>query len=126
MKLSTLFVINAVVAALFGLGFVLIPAMVLSWYAVELNTPGLYVARLFGSALLTFGIISWLVRNGSGMAELRAIVMAFFIGDAIGFVLSLIYQLQGIANALGWSTVAIYLLLALGFGYFYFFKPAAA
>ncbi len=125
MKLSTLFVINAVVAALFGLGFVLIPAMVLSWYAVELNTPGLYVARLFGSALLTFGIISWLVRNGSGMAELRAIVMAFFIGDAIGFVLSLIYQLQGIANALGWSTVAIYLLLALGFGYFYFFKPAA-
>ena len=26
--------------------------------------------------------------------------------------------LAGVANALGWSTVAIYLLLALGYGYF--------
>jgi len=41
-------------------------------------------------------------------------------------VMAFIGQLAGIANALGWSTVAIYLLLALGFAYFQFMKPGTA
>jgi hypothetical protein len=49
-----------------------------------------------------------------------------FIGDAIGFVVALIAQLGGVENELGWSTVAIYLLLAVGFGYFRFAKRADA
>jgi hypothetical protein len=32
----------------------------------------------------------------------------------------------GVENQLGWSTVAIYLLLAVGFGYFRFAKPVNA
>jgi len=35
-------------------------------------------------------------------------------------------QLKGVVNSLGWSTVAIYLLLALGFAYFHFAKPSEA
>ena len=125
MKLSTLFIINTIVAILFGLGFVLLPATVLSWYGVTLNDAGLYIARLFGGSLLGFGIISWLVRESAGSAELRAILLAFFISDVLGFVLSLIYQLQGVANALGWSTVVIYLLLGLAFGYYWRQRAAA-
>ena len=122
MKLSNLFLINAVVAILFGLGFILIPVTVLSWYGVALNEAGLFVASLYGSALITFGLISWLVRNLASSDTLRAVILSFFIGDAIGFVLSLINQLQGVANSFGWSTVVIYLLLGLGFGYFYMKK----
>ena len=33
-------------------------------------------------------------------------------------------QLGGVVNTMGWSTVAIYLLLALGFAYFQFMKPS--
>lgn len=119
MKLRNLLIVNTVVAVLFGLGFIIIPVTVLSWYGIALNQAGLFVARLFGSSLLVFGLISWLVRNSSGSEALRAILLSFFLGDAIGFVLSLIYQLQGVANGFGWSTVVIYLLLGLGFGYFY-------
>ena len=54
----------------------------------------------------------------------RAIVLALFIGNAVGFVVTLIGQLNNVNGALGWSTVAISLLLALGFGYFQFTKPA--
>ena len=128
MKLSTLFIINTIVAILFGLGFVLLPATVLSWYGVTLNDAGLYIARLFGGSLLGFGIISWLVRDSAGSAattQLRAILLAFFISDVLGFVLSLIYQLQGVANALGWSTVVISLLLGLAFGYYWRQRAAA-
>ena len=34
--------------------------------------------------------------------------------------------IRGIANALGWVNVAIYLLLGLGYAYFQFMKPSAA
>ena len=126
MKLNALFTITAVLSVLFGLGFVLMPATLLSYYGVTtMPEAGLFNSRLLGTAFLSFAIISWLVRNSSGSSELNAIVLAFAVGDIIGFVISLVYQLQGIANALGWSTVAIYLLLGLGFGYFVWKKPGA-
>lgn len=126
MKLSNLFLITAIVAFLFGLLFVFIPATALSWYGIQLSAAGVFIARLLGAAFLGFGIISWMVRNSGGSDAVRAIVLAFFVSDLIGFILSLLYQLQGLANALGWTTVAIYLLLGLGFGYFYWMRPAAS
>ena len=122
MKLSTLFVISAIIALLFGLGFMLIPAPLLSFYAVELNTNGIFLARLLGTALFGYGLIAWLVRNSSYSA-VRSIVLTFAVTDLIGFVIAIYYQLQGIANALGWTTVFIYLLLGLGFSYFYLRPP---
>jgi hypothetical protein len=38
---------------------------------------------------------------------------------------TLLAQLNGVANALGWSSVAIFLLFALGYAYFLWPKPAA-
>ena len=52
-----------------------------------------YVAQLFGSALLAFGMISWWARNSRESIARNAIVLAFFIGDLIGFVISLVNQL---------------------------------
>jgi hypothetical protein len=49
-------------------------------------------------------------------------VLAFFITNLLGFVISLITKLQVASNALGWVTVVIYGLFALGFGYFYWKK----
>jgi hypothetical protein len=77
MKLNTLFVINAVVAVLFGLGFILIPSQLLSLYDVDMNEAGIYLARLLGAAFLDFAIISWLVRDSVGSHDQRAVVMAF-------------------------------------------------
>ncbi len=60
--------------------------------------------------------------NTNDSTARRAIVLALFIGNAAGFVVALIGQINDVVGALGWSTVAIYLLLALGFGYFQFAK----
>ena len=125
MRLSLLFTINAVIAILFGLGFVLIPATLLSLYAVEVDINGIYLARLLGAAFLGYGVITWLVRD-SAYSAVRAIVLALAVSELIGFVISLYYQFQGAANALGWTTVAIYLLLGLGFAYFYLRPPEEA
>jgi len=125
MKLSTLMVINAIVAFLFGLAFVFVAGTLMSFYGITLSPGGLVVARLFGAALLGYAVLTWFARKAGESEARRAIVLALFIGDAVGFIMALLGQLSGAVNALGWSTVAIYLLLALGFGYFQFVKPSA-
>ena len=119
MKLSTLMVLNALVAAVFGVAFIVVPGQVASAYGPEVTPQLEYVARLFGAALLAFAVLTWSARNAPDSATRRAILLALFVGDGIGFIVSLFGQLRGVMNALGWTTVVIYLLLALGFGYFY-------
>ena len=125
MKLNTLLLVNAVVAAVFGIAFVLLPSQVFSLYGPTETEALKYTGQLFGSALVSFAVLSWSARNAPASEARRAIVLALFIGDAIGFVVALAGQLSAAVNSLGWSTVAIYLLLAIGFGYFQFAKPGS-
>jgi uncharacterized protein YjeT (DUF2065 family) len=120
MKLSTLMIANSVVAVLFGLGFILVPGQVLALYTTEASVALDYVAQLFGAALFSFGVVTWTARNAADSEARRAILLGLFIGDAVGCVVALIAQLGGVVSAMGWSTVVIYLLLAIGFGYFRF------
>lgn len=126
MKLSTLFTVHAIVALLFGLGFVFAPAAILAPYGITTNEAGIVIARLLGAAFLGFSVIAWSARNTEESGARRAIVLGFFLGFAVSSAASLFGQLSGVGNALGWSTVGIYLLLALGYGYFHFIKPSAS
>jgi hypothetical protein len=126
MKLSTMFIIYAAISAIFGLAFVIVPETSLALYGITLGPGGILIARLFGAALLEFALLSWLARNAGDSEARKAIILAVFIGEAVGFIVVLLGQLSGEVNALGWSTVAVYLLLALGFGYFQFMKPSTA
>lgn len=126
MKLSTLFTINAIVAFVFGLAFVLVPETSISLYAITLSPGGVIITRLLGAAILGYSVLTWLSRNAEESEARQAIVLTMVISETIGFIVALLGQLSGVVNALGWSTVAIYLLLALGFGYFQFMKPSAS
>lgn len=111
----------SVVAFLYALGFLLMPAQLLSIYNVTLNEAGIVICRLFGAALLGYGVLNWSAR-GFGESETRAVLTTNLVSDAVGFVFALMGQLSGTAgvNSLGWSTVVIYLILAAGFAYLRF------
>ena len=126
MKLKVLFIITAIIAIVFGVVFVIIPAQVYSLYDIESGAGLNYMGQLFGAALIAIGLISWQSRNAADSDARRAIILAIFIADGIGFVIALIGQLNDVVGSLGWLTVAIYFLLSLGFGYFQFFKPGSS
>jgi uncharacterized membrane protein YdcZ (DUF606 family) len=126
MKLGNLFAVNAVIAGLFGLAFIFAPAQLLAQYGLAIDAAFGLVAQLFGSALIGYAILTWMCRKAGASDARRAVVLALFISNGLGFVLALIAQLKGLVNTLGWSTVAIYLVLAIGFAYFQFTKPSEA
>ena len=126
MRLSTLLVIAAVIGAVFGIGFVVASGPLLSIYGITLDNAGTLVAQLFGGALISLAVINWFARNVTDPEARQAVVFGNLAGDVVGFVVILLGQLAGIANAIGWSSVAIYLLLALGFAYVQFMQPRNA
>ncbi len=116
--------IASIVAFLFALGFILMPGQLMSFYNVELNAGGILIGQLFGATLLGFGLLNWFGRDFSENGAKQAVLTANLASDALGFIFMLIGQLGGIPgiNALGWSSVLIYLLLAAGFAYLRFFS----
>ena len=84
-----------------------------------LDPVGSVMTRLLGAMLLAVGLICWGERNRAP-AQLQSITLALFLGDSIGFAVLLIAQLTGMFGPLGWANVALWLLLAIGLGYFRF------
>jgi hypothetical protein len=118
MKLNTFMIIAAIVALIFGLGFILAPAASLKPYGVSTDVTGLFLGRYLGASLIGLAFVNWLNRNAPSNGLLRGL----FVTMLLGFVVALYDKFGGNGNALIWLNVVIYLLLAVGFGYFAFMK----
>ena len=125
MKHSTFMAIAAVLALVFGLAFLLIPAQLLSLYGITLDLDGLWIARCLGSAFIGAAVTTWFGKNISQGDALRAILLGDFALAVTGLIVTVLYSIVA-ANALIWSSTAIYAFLAAGFGYFLFAKPASS
>lgn len=123
MNLRTFFTVAAVVALAFALGLILMPAFMTATYGFGTSTSEILLARYFGVELLVLGIIYWLAKDFTG-ANARPLIMGSLIGNAVGTYFALMGTLAGVMNSVGWSAVAVYLLLGLGFAYFQFMAPA--
>ena len=123
MNLNTFFFINFIVAVLFGLCFIFVPATMSDMYDAGLGEGGLFVGQLFGATLLAIAFITLFARNVTDSTARKAITLGLFIHEVVALVIAIIGQLAGVVNSLGWSTVAIYAIFALGYGYFRFIKP---
>jgi hypothetical protein len=122
MKIRNLFVLNAVLAFGFGVGFVLIPGTMLDLYGMAQSPSANLAGQLFGVELIAVGLLCWLVRDVQDVGALRGITLALLIADVVGLIVVLIGTLSGVMGAMGWSGVAIYLVLAAGYAYFRFVK----
>jgi hypothetical protein len=125
MTLSRFLVVKAIISLAFGIAFAVVPAAAMALFGVTLDPAGVLMARFLGACLIGIGLVCWLDRS-AGHDALQGITLGLFVGDTIGFIVALQGQLSGMMNALGWIVVAIWLLLALGLGYFRFLKGGAS
>ena len=123
MKLRTFLTTVAVIALLYALGLILLPAFMATTYGMGTSASEILLARFFGVEMLVVGVINWLAKDLTG-ASVRPVITGNLIGDIVGTIVALMGTLSGVMNVVGWSAVAIYLLIALGFAYFQFMAPA--
>jgi hypothetical protein len=115
MRLNSLLLVAGLLALVFGLGFLLLPAALLPVYGVEPGPAVVLMARFFGAALVQLGVVLYLVRETREPGTQRGLVLAGVLGSLAGLAVALLGQLSGLVNAMGWSTVVIYGGLLLGY-----------
>lgn len=123
MKFRTLMIIKAIVCVSFGAFILLAPETIYSILGVSLNQAGLVPARQYAASLVGFLMLTWFAKDTAESVARKAIIVALCIYDAIGFLVAFVAVFTGQMNALGWLIAALYLFLALGFGYFWVKSP---
>ena len=123
MNRRTFLMIASILALVYAAGLILMPAFMNSTYGFGGSGSEILLSRFFGVELLVLGLITWLAKDMTG-ASVGPIITGSLIGNAVGTIVALMGTMSGVMNAAGWSAVAIYLLLTLGFAYFQFMAPA--
>jgi hypothetical protein len=116
-KLRHLFIANAVVSLPFGVGCVLVPHLFLSLFGAELGPAGALMMQYGGAWLIGIGLLTWFTREAAESGTGRSIALALLVAYAVAFLVSLLGQLAGVLNLLGWMPVAIQLFFVAGLGY---------
>jgi len=118
MNFKNLMVIKAIVCLAFGILLLAIPDQLLSIFGASLSAGGMFTAREYGAALFGNLFLCWFAKNAAESDARRAIIIALFVYDLIGFIVTAITVISGVLNPLGWLIVFVYLFFTLGFGYF--------
>lgn len=126
MRFSVLLIVSGVLGVVFGLAFFFAPVQTLAVYAASTGEVGYLMTRFFGAALIQVGIMFLLIRGVRDPALIRGIAIGAALGELAGLRVALYAVRNNIVSPLGWSTVAIYALLFLGFAWFAYKPPAAA
>jgi hypothetical protein len=126
MKFESLMVIKAVVSVALGIAMLVFPVALFSFFGVDLEPGGVFPAREYASALIGIFLLTWFARKTTEPLARTAIILALFIYDGLGLVVTIIARAEGVLNSLGWLIAVIYLFFTLGFGYFLMIKPGAA
>ena len=113
MSLKTVFILSAIVSGFFALVSLLIPATMLSWYGEESNIMLVTMTRYFGVGLLAIAFITFYLKDAELTKEVKSVVLALIISDAVAFIVALWAQIINIFNTLGWLTVIIYLFFTI-------------
>ena len=118
MSFKNLMIIKAAVSLGFGVLLLGIPDSLLSIFGAALGDGGMFTAREYGAAIFGNLFLCWFAKDAVESDVRRAIILALFVYDLIGFVVTSFTVLSGVLNPLGWLIAFVYLFFTIGFGYF--------
>jgi hypothetical protein len=123
MSFKILLTVSGILGLVFGAGFFISPAWTLSHYGASTGEVGYLMARFTGAGLFHLGIVYLMIRDVRDAVIIRRLAIASTLGALAGLRAALYAVRNDLVNELGWSTVAIYGLLAAGFAWFAFRPP---
>jgi hypothetical protein len=120
--MNTLFLVYLIIEAIFGIGFLFVPGLLMGPMGVTLDETSATFARMFGSLLIGIPVLVFFARKSSSAEFKRGVIYCVFIYLLASTVVLLITQIKGVMNAMGWGIVILHLVFMLWFGY-YLLKP---
>jgi hypothetical protein len=127
MSYRFMFTINAVILAVIGALFMLMPASILTQFGGEVYVITLFVARFLGSAMLMAGLLLWVLKDSATIKmqkNVAYLLLAYSIG---GFAMTLLGMTTiGVLRKNGWVLLVVYGLFALVYGYMLFLQPKSS
>ena len=122
MKLRNLYLLNTVVSLGFALGFFLMSSFLLGLFGMDDTADARTLAQLIAVELVVGGVTTYLARDVTDPKATGAINTGNFLAGVIGTVIALRATLGGVMSWFGWVVTAVYLFIAVAFGYFQFVK----
>ncbi|HBZ21374.1 MAG TPA: hypothetical protein DEO60_09605 [Bacteroidales bacterium] len=116
--MNTLFLVYLIVEAIFGVGFLFVPGLMMDPMGVTLDATSTTFARLFGTLLISIPVLLYFARKSSSTEFKRGVIYCCFIYLLLSTVVLLITQIKGLMNTMGWSIVILHLVFMLWFGYY--------
>lgn len=119
MNLTKFLTVNGILFVPFGLLLFAIPNSIFPLFAIHLDTDGTLMARVFGSALLSVGLICFFAREaGPKSVGMKAILLGNFLFHFLDSISTVVASFRNVMNSLGWMFATLHFVLALGFLYF--------
>jgi len=116
--MNTLFLVYLIVEAIFGIGFLFVPGLMMDPMGVTLDETSTTFARLFGSLIISIPVLLFFARKSASIEFKRGVVYCIFIYLLASTIILLITQIKGLMNAMGWSIVFLHLVFLLWSGYY--------
>lgn len=123
MNYRTIFIINAFIAALLGLGFLVVPGRILDQFGVDEYAATKLISQFFGTALLGLGLLLWFVRDVGDANLQKGMAIALLVGAAAGLVITVFGTTSGVLRSNWWIAMVVYAILGLAYAYLVFQKP---
>ena len=125
MKFRIMFLINALIAALLGLGFLAVPDRILGQFGVDAYAATKLAAQFFGTVMLALGLLLWFAKDVTQENLQKGMAIALMVGAAAGLIITAVGTTSNILRSNGWIAMLVYLLFGLVYAYLVFMKPRA-
>jgi hypothetical protein len=115
MKYKTLFVTDAIVLLLVGLGQLLLPGRHSEMYGATLQPPGIAMGRFYGASMLALAWIMWKARGSEASVTIDGLMQGNILLWVLSVGIALLGQAQGTFNPMGWSNIVLGVFFAAWF-----------
>ena len=114
--MKNLLTVTMIAGLVFGLGFVIVPEIMLDNLGITNNLAANAITRNMGTALLGFVVLLWFGRKSTNPEVHKIVLTTLFVYWVLSSVTMIIGQLSGVFSIMGWGTVALHLAFMIVFG----------